>query len=239
MKREKLIEGFKKGIVAYAGLIAHGRGEAFDYIIGEKSENFALDAERAAVAKIMLAKNPVISVNGNVTALASEEVVKLSKLLNMKIEVNLFYRTEERIHKIIDEFKKYGVRILGDKPNAKIPDLEHSRALCTKEGIYSSDVVLVPLEDGDRTQSLKKMGKFVITIDLNPLSRTARTADITIVDELTRAIENMLKFANEINKEEVEKIVNKFSNQDSLRSSLLHIKRRMELLATLSQVPQV
>jgi 4-phosphopantoate--beta-alanine ligase len=32
------------------------------------------------------------------------------------------------------------------------------------------------------------MGKRVITIDLNPLSRTARAADVTIVDELTRAL---------------------------------------------------
>ncbi len=239
MKREKLIEGFKRGIVTQAGLIAHGRGEAFDYIIGEKSENFAMMAEKAAVAKIKLAKNPVISVNGNVTALASEEVVKLSELLNMKIEVNLFYRTEERIQKIVEEFKKHGVRILGDKPDSLIPGLEHSRALCTKEGIFSADVVLVALEDGDRTEALKNMGKFVIAIDLNPLSRTARTADITIVDELTRAIKNMLRFANKIDKVEAEDIINKFQNRDTLRDSLLHIKRRMELLSTLSQVPRV
>jgi hypothetical protein len=33
-----------------------------------------------------------------------------------------------------------------------------------------------------------KNGKTVITIDLNPLSRTARTAQITIVDNLTRCL---------------------------------------------------
>ena len=32
------------------------------------------------------------------------------------------------------------------------------------------------------------MGKQVITIDLNPLSRTAQTAHVTIVDELTRCL---------------------------------------------------
>ena len=239
VKREKLIDGFNKGIVATAGLIAHGRGEAFDYIIGERSENFAIEAERAAVAKIMLAKNPVISVNGNVTALACADIVKLSRALNMKIEVNLFYRTEERIKKIVEEFKKHGAVILGDKPDAKIPELEHDRALCTMEGIYTSDVVLVPLEDGDRAEALKKMGKFVITIDLNPLSRTANTANITIVDELTRAIKNMLIFAREINKNEAEKLLNKFSNRDVLNGALLHIKRRMEELATRSPAPQV
>ncbi|MEM4954456.1 MAG: hypothetical protein QXE87_03535, partial [Candidatus Methanomethylicaceae archaeon] len=34
-ERMKIIEGEEKGIVAKAGLIAHGRGEAFDYLIGE------------------------------------------------------------------------------------------------------------------------------------------------------------------------------------------------------------
>jgi len=32
--REKLIEGFETSVVAHAGLIAHGRGEAFDYLLG-------------------------------------------------------------------------------------------------------------------------------------------------------------------------------------------------------------
>ena len=33
--REKIIERMHKRIVAEAGLIAHGRGEAFDYLLGE------------------------------------------------------------------------------------------------------------------------------------------------------------------------------------------------------------
>ena len=66
--------------------------------------------------------------------------------------------------------------------------LSHDRAWCRREGIYSADVVLVPLEDGDRCEALVNMGKTVIAIDLNPLSRTARSATLTIVDELTRAL---------------------------------------------------
>jgi len=46
----------------------------------------------------------------------------------------------------------------------------------------------VPLEDGDRTMALRRYGVKVIAIDLNPLSRTSRTADLPIVDELTRAL---------------------------------------------------
>ena len=65
------------------------------------------------------------------------------------------------------------------------------------KGIFSADVVLVPLEDGDRCQALVNMGKTVIAIDLNPLSRTARSATITIVDELTRALPHITQACHE------------------------------------------
>ena len=48
--------------------------------------------------------------------------------------------------------------------------------------------MLVPLEDGDRCEALVTAGKTVVTIDLNPLSRTSRTATLTVVDGLTRAL---------------------------------------------------
>ncbi len=221
MKRERLIEGFRKGIVAYAGLIAHGRGEAFDYLIGEKTRDFALDSQKAAIAAIILAKNPVFSVNGNVTALAVDEVIQLAKILNMKIEVNLFYRTEERIRKIVEEFRSRGVDVLGENPDSRIPGLDHSRALCTRQGIYSADVVLVPLEDGDRTRALRNMGKFVITVDLNPLSRSARDANITIVDELTRALKNMISIASEgMTPEEAKSVLEVYDNNRQLSLAL-------------------
>jgi 4-phosphopantoate--beta-alanine ligase len=54
-------------------------------------------------------------------------------------------------------------------------------------------VVLVPLEDGDRTEALRRLGKTVIAIDLNPLSRTAQAASITIVDNVTRAMPKLVE----------------------------------------------
>lgn len=230
MKRERIIDGFKRGIVAHAGLIAHGRGEAFDYLIGEKSRDFSIDAERAAVAAILLAKSPVFSVNGNVAALAVDEVIDLARVLGMKIEVNLFYRTEERIRKIVELFRDRGVEVLGENPDARIPGLDHARALCTTEGIYSADVVLVPLEDGDRTKALRNMGKFVITIDLNPLSRTARTANITIVDELTRALKNMRGMAD-MRLEEAERVLGEYDNEAVLSRSLEFMREYLGSIA--------
>ena len=48
--RELLAESVKKGIVSPEGLIAHGRGETFDYFIGERTTESALLAERTAAA---------------------------------------------------------------------------------------------------------------------------------------------------------------------------------------------
>ncbi|MEM0059482.1 MAG: hypothetical protein QXE10_03535, partial [Desulfurococcaceae archaeon] len=48
--REKLVEGFKRKLVVEEGLIAHGRGECFDYLLGETTQPFAVKAIEAAVA---------------------------------------------------------------------------------------------------------------------------------------------------------------------------------------------
>ena len=39
--RELLVAGFKDGLVVPEGLIAHGRGEAFDYLLGEHTSEAA------------------------------------------------------------------------------------------------------------------------------------------------------------------------------------------------------
>ena len=84
------------------------------------------------------------------------------------------------------------VEILGANPDADIPGLKGPRARCEAKGILQSDVILVPLEDGDRCQALVAMGKTVIVIDLNPLSRSSQTGTITIVNEVTRCITEMI-----------------------------------------------
>jgi 4-phosphopantoate--beta-alanine ligase len=194
-----LIEGYKQGLVAEAGMIAHGRGEAFDYLLGEVTIPEAELAERAAASLLLNAGNPVISVNGNTAALCPAELAELARAIPAKLEVNLFYRTEERVARIVTHLEKHGATaVLGAEPDSQIPSLDHARALCTKEGIYSADVVLVPLEDGDRAQALRDMGKTTIVIDLNPLSRSSKTASVTIVDEVTRAIPNITRFVKEL-----------------------------------------
>ena len=197
LAREKLVDASE--FVAKQGLIAHGRGEAFDYLLGEQTCLPALSAIKAAASALIEAKNPVISVNGNVVALAAREVARLSEISGAKVEVNLFHRTPERVAGLTKMMKKVGIDALGANADDKIPGLSSERAKCCSEGIGSADVILVPLEDGDRCEALVKMGKKVITIDLNPLSRTAQTAHITIVDELTRCLPLLSDFVKEKN----------------------------------------
>jgi 4-phosphopantoate--beta-alanine ligase len=194
VRREKLVEGFKEGIVVPQGLIAHGRGEMFDYLLGERTTKEGRAASRAAAALLLKAKRPIISVNGNVAALSAAEVVRLSQVSKARIEIGLFHRTDERVTKIEKVLVKHGATdVLGFLPDAKIPGLGSLRGLCTKDGIGMADVVLIPLEDGDRAEALAKMGKKTIAIDLNPMSRTAKNATVTIVDELTRAIPELIR----------------------------------------------
>ncbi|MCS7097409.1 MAG: phosphopantothenate/pantothenate synthetase [Candidatus Methanomethyliaceae archaeon] len=236
-ERMLIIECEKKGIVAKAGLIAHGRGEAFDYIIGENTIPPALFATKAAAAAMLLAKRPVISVNGNAAALVPKELVMLSKELNAPLEVNLFFRTKRREEAIKKHLLAHGAELIlgvGRDASAIIPELFSERRRVDPRGIYSADVVLVPLEDGDRTYALKKMGKFVIAIDLNPLSRTAQTADITIVDNIVRAIPNMLRFIEELkgaSLEDLESIVSRFDNKKNLSETIIYIRDRLTKLS--------
>jgi 4-phosphopantoate--beta-alanine ligase len=221
--RERLVEAFDAGLVAKEGLMAHGRGEAFDYLIGEKTSKSAKKAISAAAFMLKQAQNPVISVNGNIAGLCPREIVQLAKACGAKIEVNLFYATEARRQNIFRTLRKNGAeRIYGmDKKNStKLSGLDSARRIVDKDGIYSADVVVVPLEDGDRTMALKKAGKKVITFDLNPMSRTAETADITIVDNIVRAITLLIKSCKNPKKA-------KFDNSKNLALAIQEIKTNL------------
>ena len=224
--REKLVNGFDNNLVAKEGLLAHGRGEAFDYLIGEKTSKSAKEAIKAAAIMLKNAENSVISVNGNFAALCPKEIVELAKNTDSKIEVNLFYSTEKRKKAITEILKKSGAKEifgLNRKSSVKLSGIDSARRIVDKNGIFSADVVLVPLEDGDRTIALKKAKKKIITFDLNPLSRTAQTADITIVDNVTRAMKLLVKESKKSVGEN-----SKYNNAKNLQISILEIKKNLE-----------
>ena len=164
LMRHRLEIAAKKGMLADSALIAHGRGEAYDYLIGEQTIESADFATKVALRCLKEAKHPVLSLNGNVVALAGDEMLQLADLLDCPVEVNIFYRTPERMTALLsdlDERNKrlgLGVEILGANPDAEIPGLKGPRARCESKGILQSDVLLVPLEDGDRCQALASYG---------------------------------------------------------------------------------
>ena len=127
--RDTIVAGVEQGITSIHGLIAHGRGEAFDYLIGEATQLFATEAIHAAAAMLRLAEHPVISVNGNVAALAPEALIELGQVLNAPLEVNIFHTETGREQRIREHLLKHKAR------------LETSPA---KEGVENPPDVLMP-----------------------------------------------------------------------------------------------
>ena len=227
LTRHRIEAGVEKGITSKQGLIAEGRGEAFDYLLGEQTTQSADRAERAAAALLLLADHPVLSVNGNAAALVPGEMIELASVVGADIEVNLFNRTDERMQAIVEHLREHdageaGVEIKGLTADARIPGLDHERAKVDADGIGSADVVLVPLEDGDRAEALAEMGKREIVIDLNPLSRSAQTATVPIIDNILRAVPTITEHARtlqEASRGELETIVREFDRERALAAA--------------------
>lgn len=229
--REKLVEGFRDGIVVPEGLIAHGRGETFDYLLGEKTTKYAHEAEKVAVCLLLLSNNSIISVNGNTAALCARDLVNLGKITKSRIEVNLFHKSITRSKAIARTLKKEDAsEVLGldAKLRSTIKGISSNRKYVDKNGIMNSDTVFVALEDGDRTESLVKMGKKVISIELNPLSRTAIASNVTIVDNIVRAVPNMIKISKQLvnrNRSYLLQQIRNFDNMRNMHKSLIMIRR--------------
>ena len=229
MARYAIADGVEQGLTTITGLVAHGRGEAYDYLLGERTHSFADAAAKAAAAMILLAERPVISINGNSAMLTPREMISLSKAANAALEVNLFYDTGLRRKKIGTMFKrKYKTEILGIKPDRQITGLKSHRALVDSQGIFISAVARVSIEDGDRTQALKRVGKSVIAIDLNPFSRTPQTADISIIDNVQRAIPLIEKHVRALRNKPtstLRRILARYDNRAILKRSIRAIRK--------------
>ena len=229
--RNLIVNGAKNGVASIHGLIAHGRGEAFDYLLGEKTNEFAKKSIDSAAALLLMSKHPVISVNGNAAALVPRELAELSKISNAPLEINIFHQSKERELKIKKHLEKHGAKnVLMPQKILELRYLDSNRRYINPNGIQKADVVFVPLEDGDRAEALIKNGKKVIAIDLNPLSRTAQKATITIVDNITRAmpliIHQIKKFRKlNLTKKQLEVICRHHDNKKRLERAIKRIRK--------------
>ncbi len=215
LARQKLADAAARGLLADSAMIAHGRGEAYDYLLEERTTASAARAILEVASRLLSANSPVISVNGNTIVLAGKQLIRVAAVVGCPIEVNLYYRSPERVRGLLsllavqrDEVSLEkspagfsgdwsdsvnSIALLGIEEDGRIEGLEGPRSICSAEGIGGADVVLVPLEDGDRCEALVTQGKQVLVVDLNPLSRTSMKATVTIVDEITRASEILLR----------------------------------------------
>ena len=225
--RDRIVSGVEQGITSIHGLIAHGRGEAYDYLIGEKTQPFAKEAIRAAAAMLRLAEHPVISVNGNVAALVPEHLIELGQLLKASLEINIFHTEAGRERKIQDHLLKHGAsEVLMPTTEAQLSYIDSNRRFVHPEGIFKADVVFVPLEDGDRCEALRKMGKEVVTVDLNPMSRTAKQASVTIVDNVVRTLPLLCEKIKVFSVDSItQTIITQYNNEAALQEALQHISR--------------
>jgi len=232
--RQKIVEAHQEGILADSGMIAHGRGECYDYLIGEKTTENSSNTIKVAACYFLTSKHPVLSVNGNTTALVAEDIAELSKLLDIPVEINLYYRTNERVRNIEKVYRSLGVEnILGTNDDEFIntPDLNGPRSPVSIEGISKSDLIFIPLEDGDRAEALSKLDKNIISVDLNPLSRTAVTSTLTIVDNIVRAVPLLIKYIKQLMdypEDELLSIINSFDNKENLDNAIKDIIKRFE-----------
>ena len=264
--RDTIVAGVEQGITSIHGLIAHGRGEAFDYLIGEATQPFAIEAIHAAAAMLRLAEHPVISVNGNVAALVPDGLIELGRVLNAPLEVNIFHTETGREQRIREHLLKHKSRletspadmgvesrletspadmgvesrletspadvgvegapdVLMPTTEAQLSYIDSNRKFVHPDGIFKADVVFVPLEDGDRCEALRKMGKEVVTVDLNPMSRTAKQASITIVDNVVRSLPLLCEEIRNFSHPVAEDTLKRYSNEAVLQKALRHISR--------------
>jgi len=227
-QRHRLEAGVDAGITSRQGLIAHGRGETFDYLLGERTLPSADTAERVAAAHLLRADHAVLSVNGNVAALAPDELVELAETVGADLEVNLFNRTEQRIRAIAEHLRDHGAsEVKGLTADARIPGLDHERAKVDADGIYTADVVLVPLEDGDRAEALGEMGKTELVVDLNPMSRSAAVAAVPIVDNVVRALPSITDHARDLREQatDLDAIIEDFDPEETRAAAERQIRQ--------------
>ncbi len=230
--RERIVAGVEAGVTSPHGLIAHGRGEAYDYLLGEVSGAWADRAVEATAAYLLQAQRPVLSVNGNAAALVPDELVRLSAATGAPLEVNIFHTSSDREAAIARHLRAHGAAdVLLPDGVATLAGIESNRRFVHPQGILHADVIFVPLEDGDRCQALRRLGREVLTVDLNPLSRTARAATVTIVDNVIRALPALLEQVRQLQQQPParwQRIIEAFDNDEVLAQAENRIRSAEE-----------
>ena len=200
LRRHLIEEAAAEGLLAGSAMIAHGRGEAYDYLLGERTTASAASATREAYARLRAAKHPVISVNGNTVALAGRDLLHLAASLSCPVEVNIFYRTQARMDGLISRLERWceedglDVEVLGRRTDGRIAGLEGPRAQCDAAGIAAATWCWSPWKTATVAKRWWRWARRC-SWWISTLSRTARTASVTIVDEVGRVAKALREHA--------------------------------------------
>ena len=94
--RDAIVEGVRRGVTSEHGLIAHGRGEAYDYLLGERTHDFAL----AAIAALPEHYHTIVVLR-EVQGLSYEEIAATLGISKGTVESRLF-RARERLRRALE-----------------------------------------------------------------------------------------------------------------------------------------
>ena len=111
------------------------------------------------------------------------------------------------------------------------PDLNGPRSPVSIDGISKADLVFIPLEDGDRAEKLAALKKDIVNVDLNPLSRTAVTSTVTIVDNIVRVMPLLIDAVRrneDVDRKVLLEKIDSFSNRENLDNAISDILKRFE-----------
>jgi len=84
------------------------------------------------------------------------------------------------------------------------------------------------------------MGKVVISVDLNPLSRTTQAAAVPIVDELTRALTEVERFVRDLKRDrpEAARVRREYDRARNLAAVFGFLRWRLAGLVTTTKKPR-
>ena len=82
LARQSLVDASAEGLLADSAMIAHGRGEAFDYLLGETTSDSAMNAIREVAARLLAAaRNSSVKDSGrrNIMSSITSRVRQINK----------------------------------------------------------------------------------------------------------------------------------------------------------------
>jgi len=226
--REHLAECARTGIVSLEGLTSHGRGEAFDYLLGEKTSESALLAGKDCGGPAPHRKTPgALRERQHRGACGTRNRAspegKRGARRGQPLPPDTRTGTADR-----DGSSAMPVRtVFSGRSRSASSRSPTTGPFCRREGCLLPMSCLSRSKTATAARCSVGMGKKVIAIDLNPLSRTAKTATLTVVDEVTRALPEIAQACTALSDGKCRSLVAVMDNRVFLQEAKEEMARRL------------